>query len=280
MAENFPYFKFVASEWLTGDIVFEDFDVQGLFINICAVYWQRNGDLTIDDIKKRYKNPPQLAALTNGFISVTDGEISIKFLDEQLIAANHISKVNSENGAKGGRPKKTDQNRPLSELNRPLSEKKQIRIRIKEEEEINKRKEENTGEISPSGGAFWNLYEKMLGIFSIHFVGHFRDDAKDEPACNLIARNIEKVKGWDRGACMNGKMAEFLDYWGLMAEKASKHSWLGQQSLKDLSDREWQKWCVHMSNQEKGISSKDKKKKEEKQEHRTINLQELAKRYE
>ena len=42
MAKNFPYFKFIASEWMTGDIVFESLSVQGLFINICALYWQRN----------------------------------------------------------------------------------------------------------------------------------------------------------------------------------------------------------------------------------------------
>lgn len=136
MAKNFPYFKFVVTEWMTGDIVFESLSVQGLFINICALYWQRDGELTIEDINRRYKNPPELSDLINRFLIVVDGDLSIKFLDEQLIEANHISKKNSENGSKGGRPKKSEKNPPLNDGLPPQSEKKQS----KEEQELNKKK--------------------------------------------------------------------------------------------------------------------------------------------
>jgi uncharacterized protein YdaU (DUF1376 family) len=140
MAKNFPYFKFIASEWMTGDIVFESLSVQGLFINICALYWQRNGSLSIDDINKRYKNPEELAQLTDRFFSVNDGLISVKFLDEQLIEANHISKVNSENGSKGGRPKapKTLKEKPTA--NRPLTDRKANESKEEKETEENKNK--------------------------------------------------------------------------------------------------------------------------------------------
>lgn len=138
MAKNFPYFKFTASEWLTGDIVFESFSIQGLFINICALYWQRDGKLSIDEINKRYKSPIELKELTDRFISVSDGFISVSFLDEQLIQAEHISKTNSKNGSLGGRPKAT--------AKRPLSEKKQIRIR----KEGDKKREENNKENNAS----------------------------------------------------------------------------------------------------------------------------------
>lgn len=140
MAKNFPYFKFIASEWMTGDIVFESLSVQGLFINICALYWQRNGSLSIEDINKRYKKPEELNELTDRFISVNDGFISVKFLDEQLIEANHISKVNSENGAKGGRPKapKTLVEKPIA--NRSLTDRKANESKEEKEEEENKNK--------------------------------------------------------------------------------------------------------------------------------------------
>jgi len=145
MAKNFPYFKFIASEWMTGDIVFESLSAQGLFINICALYWQRNGSLSIDDINKRYKNPEELAQLTDRFFSVNDGLISVKFLDEQLIEANHISKVNSENGSKGGRPKapKTLKEKPTA--NRPLTDRKanESKEEKETEENNNKNKEKN-----------------------------------------------------------------------------------------------------------------------------------------
>lgn len=140
MAKNFPYFKFIVTEWMTGDIVFESLSVQGLFINICALYWQRDGALSIDDINKRYKNPEELSQLTDRFFSVNDGFVSVKFLDEQLIEANHISKVNSENGSKGGRPKasKTQDKKPTA--NRPLTDRKANKSKEEKEVEENKNK--------------------------------------------------------------------------------------------------------------------------------------------
>lgn len=130
MAKNFPYFKFVATEWLTGDIVYEDFHIQGLFINVCALYWQRDGKLSLEDINKRYKTEI-IDNLIDRFFTVNDGFISIKFLDEQLIDAGHISKVNSENGKKGAEAKRNKANakRTLSDTQANLS---------KEEEKKNK----------------------------------------------------------------------------------------------------------------------------------------------
>lgn len=109
MAKNFFFFKFIPTEWMTGDIVYEDFDVQGLFINICSLYWQRDGILSVEDINKRYKRTDLTDKLIGRFITVNEGFISIKFLDEQLIEADHICKKNSDNGKMGGRPKKANQ---------------------------------------------------------------------------------------------------------------------------------------------------------------------------
>jgi hypothetical protein len=92
MAKGLPYYKFTPSEWLTGDISFEDLETQGLFINICAWYWQRDGVLSIDDINKRYNKPTALHSLSIRFLNVSENMISIAFLDEQLIERKHISK--------------------------------------------------------------------------------------------------------------------------------------------------------------------------------------------
>ena len=105
MKKEMPWFKFKVAEWLTGDIVFEPFNVQGLFINLCALYWQKKGKLTVDDVNNRYKNPPELQVLTDRFISVSGGLIGIKFLEEQSEEQKSTSVQNSENGKKGGRPK-------------------------------------------------------------------------------------------------------------------------------------------------------------------------------
>lgn len=137
MAKNFPYFKFIVSEWMTGDIVFESLSVQGLFINICALYWQRDGSLSIEDINKRYKNPDELNNLVNRFIHIENEFIAIKFLDEQLIDAGHISKINSDKGKKSALKRAEFKQRfnNGSTTVQPISTKKRRR---KEEEEENK----------------------------------------------------------------------------------------------------------------------------------------------
>jgi len=143
MAKNLPYFKFYSAEWLTGDIVYEDLETQGLFINICATYWHRQGALTIDDIKKRYKSE-RLANLTERFILVNDdGLIRIKFLDEQLEERDKLSKTNADNGKLGGRPKSKhidiQRQKPTALLS--VSEMKANESNIEE-----KRREEKRGE--------------------------------------------------------------------------------------------------------------------------------------
>ena len=144
MAKNFPYFKFTVSEWMTGDIVFESLSTQGLFINICALYWQRDGNLTIEDINKRYKNPAELSDLINRFVEVENDMILIKFLDEQLIDANHVSKVNSENGKKSAESRANakrllnDRSTTVQRISTKKNKNKnEIRIKEEEEKEIN-----------------------------------------------------------------------------------------------------------------------------------------------
>ena len=136
MAKELPYFKFNVADWLTGDIVYEDFDIQGLFINICAIYWQRKGIVSIGDINKRFKNPVQLPKLTDRFISVKDGLISIKFLDEQFAERKILSTTNSINGKNGGRPKepKTLGNKPTANRIETESKPKQSNIEKKRKE--------------------------------------------------------------------------------------------------------------------------------------------------
>lgn len=140
MALGLPYFKFIVTEWLTGDIVYEELEIQGLFINICAIYWQRNGILTVDDIEKRYKKPEALKSLLQHFISANDGKISIKFLDEQLSERGEKSVTNSKNGSLGGRPKgyKTLNKKPNA--NRTLTEPKANESHKEEEIEEEKNK--------------------------------------------------------------------------------------------------------------------------------------------
>lgn len=162
MAKNFPFFKFVATEWLTGDIVFEPLEVQGLFINICALYWQRDGDLTLADCSKRYANASDsLTKLTDRFILVNDGKILIKFLDEQLIEASHKSKTNAENGKLGGLAKKGKSTKRIAKNSERLP--KRSKEEEEKEKELNKKKKEE--EFKTNVFSFSNYDSKLLEEF-------------------------------------------------------------------------------------------------------------------
>jgi hypothetical protein len=140
-------------------------------------------------------------------------------------------------------------------------------------------KKENTSFVSPTGGVFWGLYEKMMMTYSKYYPTYYKEDKDDYPACNVIADKIEKLKGWKHGSCMNGNMDVFLEEWDKMTKRLTSNDWLDRMTLKDLSDREWQRWCKSMSNQEKGITSKDPKPKEEKKESILVSAKTLASQY-
>jgi len=138
MAKNFPYFKFFPTEWLTGNIAYEDLEIQGLFINVCSIYWQRDGNLSIEDIKRRYKKENLIdSLLSGGFVKVENDLISIDFLNEQLDAANHISRTNSENGKKSAALKALRLKENSTSVETPLNESSTNKNKNKSKEEVN-----------------------------------------------------------------------------------------------------------------------------------------------
>lgn len=107
MAKELPYFQFEPAEYLTKDISFCSLSAQGLFINICSFYWQRQCDLSKEQFLRRFNYLSEFEELLKeGVIDIENEKIKIKFLDNQYLKATEKSSVNSSNGAKGGRPKK------------------------------------------------------------------------------------------------------------------------------------------------------------------------------
>jgi len=118
MAKDLPYFKFDAAEWINGNITLEDFYLQGVFINVCAYYWFKLGDLKLSEVKRRLTNiqPSALDSLIeSGLLHTENDKLKICFLDEQLYERTKISTINSANGRKGGAPKGNTNNRKSSE---------------------------------------------------------------------------------------------------------------------------------------------------------------------
>ena len=201
MAKNFPYFKFTATEWLTGDIVFESLELQGLFINVCAVYWQRDGKLSIEDLIKRYKNESLINQLIDKYVWSDNGTILIKFLDEQLVEANHISKINSENGKKGAEAK-----RNKATAKRPLNDSKAILS--KEEKELNKNNNKNKNKIREYVFLTKSELDKLNSEFSEHEVNWMMDKLNDYKASKGVQykSDYHAINMWVKDAFRKAKV--------------------------------------------------------------------------
>lgn len=116
MAKELPYFQFEPAEYLTKDISFCSLTAQGLFINICAYYWQRNCEITKTQILRRLNYPKELEELINeGVIDLDGNFIVIKFLNDQKAKIVETSRKNKANGGKGGRPPKPKQNPKITD---------------------------------------------------------------------------------------------------------------------------------------------------------------------
>jgi len=191
MAKDLPYFKFIATEWLTGSIVYEPFDVQGLFINICALYWQREGVLSISEVNYRFKRKALIAKLCERFISQCDGMIKIGFLDEQLIERQYVSVKNANNATLGWEKRRN------KETSDPIANQCNIEEEKEKEEEKNKKKKRKEEESELPNGSYQkfldiysNWYESLVGV-KIKFDG-MQGKALKKIITYLIANSKEK----------------------------------------------------------------------------------------
>jgi len=101
MAKELPYFKFFVSEWNDGDITLEDYETQGLFINLCAYYWSNECEITLTKSKKKFRNCGDDSfnyLIENDIIKVENDIIIINFLDEQKDERLESSKRKSKGG--------------------------------------------------------------------------------------------------------------------------------------------------------------------------------------
>lgn len=105
MAKELPYFKFEPNQWENGNIQLCSFEAQGVFINLCAVYWQRLGDLKHRfALMKVCKGDDRLLKelIEAEVIKQLGEDLTINFLDKQLEEFQIISNKRSEAGKKGG----------------------------------------------------------------------------------------------------------------------------------------------------------------------------------
>lgn len=126
MSKELPYFKFYTSEWLNGDITLEDFELQGLFISVCAYYWHKECVVTYEQVSKKFRTN-LLTDLSPEFFQVDEetNYLTIKFLDEQFVDFETRKNKLSNAGKKGAQIKA--EKKKQATLKPPLSDPLAIR---------------------------------------------------------------------------------------------------------------------------------------------------------
>lgn len=132
MSRELPYFKFEPGEWFAGRISKCSIKAQGLFINICAYYWKKTGNICLTDVvglfpdnemefqellKRRVIKMQKGTNVEQVFFSIIEGEeeieeekekeekenpLTILFLDKQLSERGIIQKKRIAAGKKSG----------------------------------------------------------------------------------------------------------------------------------------------------------------------------------
>lgn len=168
MAKDLPYFKFFVSEWNDGDITLEDFETQGLFINLCAYYWSNECEITLTKAIKKFRHISKDCfdnLISAEIIKVVDDLIIINFLDEQKEERIQDSIRKSKGGkasVEARRLKKLAEKQHL--LNLSLTENEQVLNScltetqvLREEERREEKKREENKRINDFN-IFWNAY--------------------------------------------------------------------------------------------------------------------------
>jgi hypothetical protein len=181
MSKELPFFKFNATEWITGNISYESFEMQGAFISVCAEYWNRNNNLTIDEAKLRLRHATIVDLLIEkNYLKTKKNKIVITFLDKEREDIESKRLKLSESGRKGG----------LSRAKASLKQGSSIK-------EVDKDKEYNISErkqkFASNLASFVDTYGKqMIRDFYDYWTEHGEKDKKmryeKETSFNLDAR--------------------------------------------------------------------------------------------
>lgn len=114
------WFKFNPSDWMMGRISKMPIEVQGAYIRLCCIYWNKECNLSVKDAQLELLDVPEAydklvkygivkiidaTALLNEVVELREGVISIEFLDEQYAVIMDQKAILSEAGKRGAKVK-------------------------------------------------------------------------------------------------------------------------------------------------------------------------------
>ena len=93
---------------MQGDITDCSMSAQGLFTNICGLYWSKGCELTLTRVQRKFNrcSTELQELLDDAIFDVNDDEITIKFLDEQFAQFKELSKLKSRAGKASAKKRK------------------------------------------------------------------------------------------------------------------------------------------------------------------------------
>lgn len=154
MARDLPYFKFYVSEWNDGDITLCSLEAQGLFVNLCSLYWSLKGKLFYASAMRRHSDCNASAweeLIKSNCIKILNDKIVINFLDEQMHEMSKISIQNKKNAEKRWKDVQTETVTENSIDMRAQCERNAVECNIEEKRREEKRERDKLP-ISPPPG--------------------------------------------------------------------------------------------------------------------------------
>lgn len=99
--DKLQWFKFSYADWRMGKIQRCSEVTQARFINLCCLYWSKNGILSFEDAEIEIDEDHLNTLIRKKVISNTNDFINISFLDEQLNEVEDKTKDKSKSGKIG-----------------------------------------------------------------------------------------------------------------------------------------------------------------------------------
>lgn len=209
MSRELPYFKFFTGEWLSGDITLLDYELQGVFINLCAYYWHRDCEVTLKQAYRKFSEDHIRELLDEDLISVDylddpESLLTINFLDEQFDEMKTRKKILSEAGKKGAKRKQEK-----ATIKPPLSHPLTITEEGEKEEEQKKKKKlsltERKKQFAEKVFKFIPEYDaKLVDDFFGYWTEHGDNDTKMRFEKQTSFSIVRRLGTWKRNSKQYG----------------------------------------------------------------------------
>lgn len=138
-----------------------------MFMDICCRYWHRLGAYALADCRSDFDEETVTRLLAARILEEDGDKLVIKFLDEQMVEREALSKRNSMAGKKGmdsrwNNESITDVKQSLTSVKRPNNGRITKHNNIEEKRREKKREEENIPPIIPQGGSASSVKTEFL----------------------------------------------------------------------------------------------------------------------